>query len=204
LRPNRRASEIYAPIRLEEQVPEAFGGWTIDTTIIPVLPDPSVRAMLDALYNQVLARTYIDGSGRRVMLSIAYGGDQGSDATQSHRPEFCYSAQGFTVQRVDTTLLDIEGHRVIVNRLVSRMGSRFEPITYWMTLNDRNIVPGLTRKLQQIQIGLTGLIPDGMLVRVSTVGLEQDESFAAQQVFLNSLHANMDTAIRARYFGRAA
>lgn len=203
IKPTRRAAEIYVPIELEQQLPKQFADWKIDTSIVPILPDPGVQANLDKLYTQTLARTYINSQGKRVMLSIAYGADQGSDATQAHRPEFCYTAQGFTVRPIGQTRLSFGGQEIVASRLIGRMGARFEPITYWMTLNDKVVLPGLSRKLAQIRIGLGGLIPDGMLVRVSTVGLSEAESFTAQADFLSSLYASMPEQARERYFGRA-
>jgi hypothetical protein len=97
LRPTLRLAEVKPAIQLEQQIPEAFGEWRLDRSIRPVLPDPSLQAMLDSLYSQVLARTYVNAQGQRIMLSIAYGSDQSNEATAVHRPEFCYSAQGFRV-----------------------------------------------------------------------------------------------------------
>ncbi|MDP3224295.1 MAG: EpsI family protein [Rubrivivax sp.] len=203
MRPSKRLAEIKGPIQLETQVPEAFGEWRIDRSIRPVLPDPSLQAQLDVLYSEVLARTYINASGQRVMLSIAYGSDQSNEATAVHRPEFCYSAQGFRVQGVGTDSLTIGNTQVPVARLVARLGQRIEPITYWVTLDEAATLPGFGRKLQQIRYGLQGQIPDGMLVRVSTVSPVLEESFAVQQRFLEQLHAAVPAAVRSRYFGSA-
>jgi len=193
---------MYPPVQLDKQVPSNFGVWRVDASLVPVLPDPSVQARLDQIYNQVLARTYIDNRGRRVMLSIAYGADQGSDSTAVHRPEFCYAAQGFTVQARGEDQIRIEGSTLRVKRLVGTLAGRIEPITYWVTLNDRATLPGLDRKLQQIALGLRGQIPDGLLLRVSTLGLPTTEAFTLQDEFVLALRQSMPAALRPRYFGR--
>jgi len=203
MRPTERLAEIKMPIVLDKQVPESFGEWRLDRSIRPVLPDPSLQAQLDVLYSQTLARTYVNNQGQRVMLSIAYGSDQSNEATAVHRPEFCYSAQGFRVEGVGKGSVGIGGTQVPVARLVARLGQRIEPITYWVTLDEAATLPGLGRKLQQIRYGLQGQIPDGMLVRVSTVSPVLNESFAIQQRFLEQLHAAVPAAVRARYFGSA-
>ena len=201
MRPTHRLSEHKPPIALERQVPEAFGEWRIDRSIIPVVPDPSLQAMLDVLYSQTLARTYINNQGERVMLSIAYGSDQSSEATAVHRPEFCYSAQGFRVQTLGQGTLEIQGTEVPVARLVGRLGQRIEPITYWVTLDEAATLPGFGRKLQQIRYGLQGQIPDGMLVRVSSISASNADAFAVQQRFLEQMYAAVPAEVRARYFG---
>ncbi len=201
LRPTNRLSETKTPIVLERQVPEAFGEWRLDTSIRPVLPDPGLQAMLDTLYSQTLARTYVNAKGERVMLSIAYGSDQSNEATAVHRPEFCYSAQGFRVKVVDREVIDIGGTKVPVARVLAQLGQRNEPITYWVTLDEAATLPGLGRKLQQIKYGLQGQIPDGMLVRVSSISASLDDSFSVQQRFLEQMHAAVPVEVQARYFG---
>lgn len=201
LRPTDRLAERKARIELAQQVPEAFGDWQIDRNIRPVVPDPGLQAMLDVLYSQTLARTYVNKTGQRVMLSIAYGSDQGSEATAVHRPEFCYSAQGFRVQTLAKEQVNIAGTSVPVARVVARLGQRVEPISYWVTLDETATLPGFGRKLQQIRFGLSGQIPDGMLVRVSTISNSTEESFALQQRFLEQMHAAVPAAVKNRYFG---
>ena len=203
LRPTERLADLKPRIALDQQVPEAFGEWKLDRSIRPVVPDPGLQAMLDVLYSQTLARTYINARGQRVMLSIAYGSDQSNEATAVHRPEFCYSAQGFRVQGAGSASLAIGGTQVPVARVVAQLGQRIEPITYWVTLDEAATLPGLGRKLQQIRYGLRGQIPDGMLVRVSSISPVLDEAFAVQQRFLEQLHTAVPAAVRTRYFGAA-
>jgi EpsI family protein len=207
LRPTYRLSEHKAPIALSTQVPEAFGDWKLDRSIIPVVPDPSLQAALDALYSQTLARTYINAKGQRVMLSIAYGSDQSNEATAVHRPEFCYSAQGFRVQVAGTAELVIDKLKVPAQRLIGALGQRIEPIMYWVTLDEQATLPGLGRRLQQFRYGLRGQIPDGMLMRVSSISgspAAAEEAFAAQQGFLTQLYQAVPAEVRSRYFGSTA
>ena len=204
VRPGTRLADVKPRIDLERQVPAAFGPWKADPRIAPVLPDPSLQAMLDELYSQVLARAYMDDSGRTVMLSIAYGSDQSSEATAVHRPEFCYSAQGFQIQMLPPGRIRLEGHEVPVARLAGVMGRRRELISYWVTLDESATLPGLGRKLEQIRYGLRGQIPDGMLVRVSSLNGPDSAAFALQEAFLADLVAAVPPAVRSRYFGRGA
>ena len=204
LRPTNRLSETKTPIVLERQLPEAFGEWRLDTSIRPILPDPGLQAMLDVLYSQTLARTYVNAKGQRVMLSIAYGSDQSNEATAVHRPEFCYSAQGFRVRPVGTDTLNVGQTRIPVARVLAQLGQRSEPITYWVTLDESATLPGVGRKLAQIRYGLRGQIPDGMLVRVSSISTSETEAFALQKGFLDQMYQAVPTEVRGRYFGSTA
>lgn len=201
MRPAQRLSEAKPPIALEAQVPVRFGHWKEDRSIVPVLPSPDVQASLDKLYSSTLARAYVNDRGERVMLSIAYGSDQSSSATAVHRPEFCYSAQGFSVTGAGDHQLALDGGVLPVRRLIGEQGRRFEPITYWITIDEEAALPGFARKLEQLRFGLRGQIPDGMLVRVSTVGLQLEDAFRLQEQFVRDLRQAMAPDIRTRYFG---
>ncbi len=201
LRPETRLAEIKPKIILDKQIPEAFGDWRVDNSIRPVVPDPSLQAMLDSLYSQTLARTYINAQGERVMLSIAYGSDQSNEATAVHRPEFCYSAQGFRVRPLGKETVQIGASAVPVARVLAQLGQRSEPITYWVTLDEAATLPGLGRKLQQIRYGLKGEIPDGMLVRVSSFSASEAAAFRLQQGFLEQMYTAVPADVRNRYFG---
>lgn len=202
LRPTQRLADAKTKIDLERQIPRNFGNWTEDLSITPVLPNPEVQARLDALYSSTLARTYRDAQGHRVMLSIAYGSDQGSEATAVHRPEFCYSAQGFSVTGRGDSYVELEKHRLPVRRIVGVMSGRVEPITYWVTLDETVTLPGVGRKLAQLEYGLHGQIPDGLLFRVSSIGKDESENFHLQEGFLRDLSQHVDPQVRARYFGK--
>lgn len=201
-RPTEHLADLKPKIELETQIPKQFGEWTEDTTLLPILPNPEVQEKLDVLYSSTLARTYRHTSGQRVMLSIAYGSDQGSEATAVHRPEFCYSAQGFSVTDLGVSDANIGQRQLKVKHLIGVVGNRREPITYWITLDETATLPGINRKLEQIRYGLRGEIPDGLLFRVSSIGQNDAENFKLQDKFLNDLAANMNPAILPRYFGK--
>ncbi len=203
LRPDYRLAEHKPKIELAAQVPEAFGEWRVDNSIRPVLPDPGLQAMLDELYSQTVARTYVNAKGERVMLSIAYGSDQGNEATAVHRPEFCYSAQGFRVRVMGKERLEVGQTSIPAARVLAQLGQRIEPITYWVTLDEIATLPGVGRKWQQIRFGLSGQIPDGMLVRVSSISPDTTAAFALQQRFIEQLYAAVPESVRRRYFGSA-
>lgn len=201
LKPIQRLADQQAPIVLETMVPERFGDWRIDPAVVPITIGADVRARLDALYNQMLNRTYIDGQGRRIMLSIAYGGDQSGDGTQVHRPEFCYAAQGFQLTRNIVGDLATRYGALPVRRLMAVQGRRNEPITYWITVGDKATVPGLSRKLNQLAYGLTGKVPDGMLVRVSSIDADPQNAYGLQQRFIDAMLGAMPPQDRARIAG---
>jgi len=190
-------------VDLATMVPEQFGEWRIDPHVVPLQVDPATQAKLDKIYNQTLSRTYINRDGERVMLSLAYGGEQ-SDRLQVHKPEVCYGAQGFDVASRGYAELDVARGALPVKRLYAVSGARHEPITYWITVGNRAIRPGLAQKLQQLRYGLGGMVPDGMLVRVSSIGTDEPAAFALQQRFITELLRGLDGPAQARLAGSFA
>jgi EpsI family protein len=74
-----------------------------------------------------------------------------------------------------------------VRQLLAQQNERLEAITYWMTIGDLPTLPGVPRKIQQLRHGLRGEIPDGMLVRVSSLKMASTDAFALQARFIADL-----------------
>ncbi len=187
LRPRKRLVEGRAAIQLENVFPKIFSGWRVDDRMPVQLVSPDTQALLDKIYSQTLSRTYVDASGERMMLSVAYGGDQ-SDATRSHRPEVCYPAQGFQIKSSSQGVVALkDGTRLPVRRLVTSLGNRVEPLTYWVVVGDQVVLSGTGQKLAQLHYGMRGVVPDGMLVRVSSIDLNTVRALAVQDEFVRDL-----------------
>ncbi|XSC45499.1 exosortase C-terminal domain/associated protein EpsI [Bradyrhizobium sp. RDT10] len=91
---------------LETVIPRQFGTWTLVPEISPVRPaDPDAYVQPDPLagkiYSQEVGRGYTDGHGNIVMLMVAYGPVQ-NYRLKSHRPEICYTANGFRISEKRT------------------------------------------------------------------------------------------------------
>ena len=64
------------------------------------------------------------------------------------------------------------------------------------------MVPSRTdQKLVQIEYGLRGVIPDGMLVRVSSIDTDAANAFVRQAEFIADLAVAMPAAARPRILG---
>lgn len=203
LKPTHKIADSEPKIDLEVLIPRTFGDWKVDETIVPLLPDPQTQAKLNRIYNQTLSRTYINRQGDRIMLSIAYGGDQ-SDAMAVHKPEICYPAQGFQILRNANDTFSTGDGRIPVKRLVAVQGQRNEPITYWMTVGDTVAATGWKWKLNQIKYGLTGKIPDGLLFRVSSIETDDAKAYQTQDTFTRELLKAMSPTGRERIIGNLA
>lgn len=200
--PTRHLADKIGKPDLETLFPKQFGAWRLDANVPVILPAPDVQARLDAIYNQVLSRTYINDQGQRVMLSVAYGGDQ-SDGTRIHRPEVCYPAQGFQILSNKVDRLPMPGREPLkVRRLESKLEQRREPITYWVVVGDSAVTSAAEQKLAQLRYGMQGLIPDGVLVRVSSIDPETPRAFELQQRYIADLARALTPQASLRVFGK--
>lgn len=201
LRPTVHIADQRDGVPLDNVFPKDFGDWRIDTDMPVILPSPEVQEKLDKIYNQTLSRTYRNRlSGERVMLSVAYGGDQ-SDGMNAHLPEHCYPSQGFELLSRRADRLDAGGSAMPVRRLVTRMGTRTEPLTYWVVIGERVTIGKTEQKIAQMRYGLRGEIPDGMLVRVSSISAQPEEAFKLQDRFVHDLHEATRPDMVVRVFG---
>lgn len=191
LTPRERLAALSSDVNLEEAVPRVFKGWRVDEAQMAGVVNPQQADLIKSLYSQNLSRTYVNEAGERVMLSIAYGGAQGG-GLELHRPEVCYVAQGFTLERTGRATLELASasQSIPLQRLMSQQRSRHEPISYWMRVGDDLMVSGLSQQLSRVRQGLRGLIPDGVLFRVSSISTEPAAGYALQDRFVQDLLAS--------------
>jgi EpsI family protein len=88
-----------------------------------------------------------------------------------------------------------------VKRLVARLHERNEPITYWITIGEHASRAGIQQKLRRLAYGLSGEIPDGMLVRVSTIQANEAAAYGVQDRFVADMLGVMAPRDRSRLLG---
>ena len=200
IRPSTTMAKKGLSLSLDTTVPKTFGDWTELAEQSAQVVNPQTQELLDKLYSQILTRTYINKAGYRIMLSMAYGDDQ-RGGLQAHRPEVCYPAQGFKLDKVqDGTLATAYGN-IEVRRLGTHLGQRHEPVTYWLTAGDQVVKNKFEKRLTEIRLGLTGQIPDGLLFRVSSIDPDTARAYAMQQQFTADMMAAVPAEARKRLSG---
>jgi EpsI family protein len=193
LAPHELMARTSASLNLETVIPKSFGVWTVVPGIAPVTPaDPEGYVEPDEhsarIYSQEVGRGYTDGQGNIVMLMVAYGPVQ-NFRLKAHRPEMCYTASGFRVSaKTGAEVFYRAGEPPLkVAHLVAERESRFEPISYWMRVGNDITTGAIGSQLIRLKYGLRGIIPDGALIRVSTVGLPKEASYQLQDQFIRDL-----------------
>jgi EpsI family protein len=200
LRPTISLADERPPIELAAMVPTGFGDWREETSVIAQVVNPQQKGVIDKIYSQTLSRTYKNGQGYRIMLSIAYGKNQ-SDALQLHKPEICYPAQGFTLLATQRGPLNLLGTPIAATRLATTLGQRFEPITYWTVVGDHVVTSGIDKKFTELRYALRNRIPDGMLMRLSSIDKRTDNAYAIQNQFATDMVAAISPEYRKHFAG---
>jgi len=188
-------------IKLDSAVPQTFGDWTVTPQPAQVV-NPQTKELLDSIYSQILTRTYVHKDGYRIMLSMAYGDDQ-RGGLQAHRPEVCYPAQGFRVDSIADGQLATDFGAIEVRRLTTKLKSRNEPVTYWLTTGDFVIRNQWDKRMAQLRAAFTGQIPDGLLFRVSSIDEDAARAFAMQQRFAADMMSAVSAETRRKLSGLA-
>lgn len=203
-KPGKFWSEHLGEPHYAQIVPKAFGDWVELPNAGRVVVDPVQAENLARLYTETLARTYLHKpSGRVLMLSIAYGRDQSSD-TQLHTPQQCYPSQGFRIiEEADDTLRSAYGEFKAV-RMVTRLGERPEPLTFFIRVGDSVVRGSKERNLARLRMAMQGYLVDGMLLRVSEISFHQEQAFALQARFIDDLLRAVSPADRGKLIGSLA
>ena len=199
-RPSTKAGNTANAVSLEAIVPKSFGDWRELPDQATQIINPETKRVLDLLYSQLLSRTYIDRNGYKIMLSLAYGDDQ-RGGLQAHRPEVCYPAQGFKLSGMQDGDLVTNFGKIDVRRISTVLGSRNEPVTYWITVGDQVVKSAFDRRIAEIRLGLTGQVPDGLLFRISSIDTDGARAFAMQTKFAADMMAGVSPAARKRLSG---
>jgi EpsI family protein len=188
--------------RLAELIPERVGAWVADPQpVAQVLLVPNAAgeagAAQDASYDDVLMRTYRRADGARVMVAIAYGRRQ-TQEIKIHRPELCYSAQGFEVRELGSRVVRLsDSVRAESTVLLTQNRARAEVVTYWIRIGERLASGPWDMRWAIFRAGLGGRVPDGVLVRASSLtaspaGTERE--LAVHQEFLAELYRDVPAA----------
>lgn len=198
--PTEKLTQLQPRQKLEVLLPHHFGDWHSLPASGIVIADPQALEKLNRLYTEIVSRTYVDTGGRQIMLSIAYGEDQ-RDSMSMHYPEVCYPSQGFQTKSIRTGQVSTPFGSIRVKRLEMTLGQRHEPVTYWAMIGEYQSFGGVDKKLTEMRYGLKGVIPDGLLFRVSSIGADTDRSFRDHEVFIGALLESITGEARKRLAG---
>ncbi len=198
-----------APL-MEDTVPRQFGDWKeLPNPYAQVSVSTGADPTMDQPYDQTVMRTYVNGSGQRVMLALAWGKRQRQEV-KIHRPDLCYVAQGYRVRSLEPARFDginaPGGAPVHGKRMLAMSNDGGEAVSYWMRIGGLFSEDALDTRLHIMKEGLDGRIPDGILVRASMRTRSAEDARAAWPVlddFLRQLAGAVPPTTAELLLGRA-
>jgi EpsI family protein len=170
--------------KLDALVPKRIGAWDyVRASGLVVPPDDPLEKLL---YAQVLTRVYSDGVTAPIMLLIAQNGTQ-TGFLQIHRPEICYTAGGYQISGLTLHQITVGERIVPANRMDATNGGATEHVVYWTRVGNQIPSNWRDQKLAVAEQNLRGVIPDAILVRVSTVNDNASAALASIDQFVSAL-----------------
>ena len=179
--------------KLEDVLPEKVGRWTFVSNSGLVVPPEDQLAR--ALYSQLLTRTYMDEAGNGIMLLVAQSGSQ-SGILQIHRPEFCYTAGGYTLTPSVPHPVQLPSRELPALSISATREARTEQIVYWTRIGSHLPTSWTQQRLAVAMDNLKGFIPDAVMVRVSTYGNDKPLAYADVDEFIRALMAKVTPQVR--------
>ena len=201
LKPRRKLVLLGAE-KMESIIPKSFPGWT--SAAAEGLVKPKLEGLAASLYNEVVQRSFIsEALQEEIMLLVAYGGTQG-DVVQLHRPEACYPALGFAIDSKTAGAVPLPGgtHLPAV-KIVASAGERKESLIYWTRLGEDLPLNSTDQRKILLRDAMQGFIPDGVLVRASTVDPDTDRAFRTLNAFIPALLSAVKASSRPALIGTA-
>ena len=174
--------------KLDDVIPKAIGPWKFVAASGLVVPPNDQLSR--ALYSNLLTRVYSDGVNPPIMLLVAQSGSQ-TGILQIHRPETCYTASGFQISPVTPEQIQIGSNVVPVNSMDATTDGFTEHVIYWTRIGNRMPASWKQQRIATAEQNLRGILPDAILVRVSTVNDDAAGARATLKAFVQTLIASL-------------
>jgi EpsI family protein len=154
----------------QKLVPGQFGNWKLFADGGVVLPPPDT--LRDRLYDNLVTRTYQAPGLPVVMMLLAYNNEQ-DGVLQVHRPEVCYPVGGFQLSETQRIDIPLANGSVPANIFTAEAPGRTEQVMYFTRLGTAFPRSWAEQRIAVVNANLAGDIPDGIMMRVSVIGINQ-------------------------------
>ena len=185
--------------KLEKILPGRIGNWTFASNSGLVVPPEDQLAQ--ALYSQLVTRVYTSATSTPIMLLVAQSASQ-TGILQIHRPEFCYTAGGYELSPSSPHQVSLppDGALPAVSISASMRGFT-EQIVYWTRVGKHLPQSWPQQRLAVAFDNLRGIIPDAVMVRVSTYGNDKAAALAEIDEFIRAMIASIVPSARRVFIG---
>lgn len=198
----RFQSAMPAMRRFEDIIPGRLGPW--QRSLAGDVAIPTAETPGDGAYDEVITRQYVDQSGALILLLLAHGSAQSGNA-QLHRPETCYPASGFKLTEKQDAVVRTAGAGAIdALTLTAVAPGRIEHILYWSRIGRDFPTSSAAQRWATFRNTLDGSVPDGALVRISTINADPITARDRLSSFARLLLAVEDSRFHMLLTGRSS
>src|SRR3546814_18317918 len=137
------------------------------------------------------------------MLLLAYNKDQGG-VLQIHRPGVCYPVGGYDLSPTRKVEGPVGNRKIPANFFTATGPDRIEQVQYFTRLGDSFPRSWAEQRLAVIRANIAGTIPDGMMMRVSTLSIEAAEAETILDAFSRSFILHSTARLKQLLLGRSS
>jgi EpsI family protein len=179
--------------KLDKVLPEQLGRWTfVSSSGLVVPPEDQLER---ALYSQLLTRVYENRNGAPIMLLVAQSAVQ-SGILQIHRPEICYTAGGYRLSAVEPHVVSVPWGTIPALSMSAANGERTEHLVYWTRIGDHLPRSWREQRLAVAMDNLRGIIPDAVMIRVSTISNDKVAALSMIDEFIGTMLQSVSPQLR--------
>lgn len=193
------ANPIIKEAKFDSWVPQSMGAWRVVSQSGVVLPPPD--ALSDRLYDNLVTRVYSAAGKPPVMLLLAYNNAQ-DGVLQVHRPEVCYPVGGFQLSETRGIDVKVGGHVIPANFFSATSPNRIEQVVYFTRLGSTYPRSWAQQRIAVMRSNLAGDIPDGIMMRVSVLGVDAGQAVELLQSFSRDFIASSSPPLRRLLLGK--
>ena len=199
----RQPSSIAKPIddnKFKSILPATVGPWRSRPSVELVLPPAD--ALSEKLYENLETRIYEGKDLPQIMFVIAYSSIQ-SDNVHVHRPEVCYPAAGLKIMSNEGLKLTVGNKKIAARFLAADRDGPVEYILYWVRVGKEFPAKWLDQRVEMMIANVAGHLPDGVLVRFSTISNDAAEASATLTNFATQMAGALNSQAKMIFFGTA-
>ena len=194
----RQTSSRISEVAFQALLPAKVGGWTARVSSDLILP--SADALSDKLYENLKTYTYEGPGLPTIMFLIAYSSVQQNDV-QVHRPEVCYPMAGYPILTNQPVEARIGNRGIPARYLTADRGALREMILYWTRVGQRFPLNWTQQRIEMARANVSGVIPDGALLRFSTISAEGSNDYQLLTDFAHKMAQSLNPKMKEVFFG---
>lgn len=195
---HRRVPQAAPAPDIAEGLPPKVGHWQQGESGSVVLPPED--AYTRSVYDQIVARYYFAEGAQTVSILVAYGLAQ-SYAAQLHRPEVCYPASNFRIERNGEVPLDIGKRRLPANYLLAARDRRRDAVLYWTRIGASYPQEIWQQRWAIARSAFDRSVQDGIVVRMSLASTSPRNDIDVLSRFARGLYGQLLPKYQELLFG---